>query len=195
VDTDKRIVLAMAELMRAQGYATTSVKQIAEAAGAPVGSIYHHFPGGKHAIAKAALRQAGATYLQLLPVLLDPHPDLAEAIRQAFAQAAEDLAGTGWANLCPVATVAGEIATADPALRAVAAEVFDDWITRATAYLTTRDLPAAAAQDLAYALISALEGAFILARAQRRPAALHATAEALAAYVGTLRTAPAVTGR
>ena len=50
----------MTELLRVQGYAATSIKQLAEAAGAPTGSIYHHFKGGKREVAAAALRQAGA---------------------------------------------------------------------------------------------------------------------------------------
>ncbi len=73
--TRERLVTATAELMRTQGYAGTSVKQITVAARAPMGSLYHHFPEGKPQIAAAALRTSGAAYIQLLPLLLDPHDD------------------------------------------------------------------------------------------------------------------------
>ncbi|WP_280313224.1 TetR/AcrR family transcriptional regulator, partial [Nocardia abscessus] len=83
--TRERLVTATAELMRTQGYAGTSVKQITVAARAPMGSLYHHFPEGKPQIAAAALRTSGAAYIQLLPLLLDPHDDLREAVPGAGA--------------------------------------------------------------------------------------------------------------
>src|SRR5690348_16824186 len=108
--TAERIVTATAELMRRQGYGATSVKQITAAARAPIGSLYHHFPQGKQQIAAAALRTSGAAYIQLLPLLMDPYPDLRVAVVAAFTAAAEQIEQSGWMNMCPVGTVAGEIA-------------------------------------------------------------------------------------
>jgi AcrR family transcriptional regulator len=184
--TDERIVLAMAELLRTQGYAATGINQLVEVSGAPTGSIYHHFKGGKAAVAAAALRQTGAVYIQLLPLLLDPYDDLATGIEAAFAQAAEDLEGTGWANLCPVGTVTGEIADAVPELREVAAEVIARWVDEGSRYFVSRGLSDTDARSAVYALVSALEGAFILARGQRSREPLHAAGRATAAYVATL---------
>ena len=184
--TDQRIVVAMAELLRTQGYAATGINQLVEASGAPTGSIYHHFKGGKLAVAAAALRQTGAVYIQLLPLLLNPHDDLATGVEAAFAQAAEDLQSTGWANLCPVGTVTGEIADAVPELRAVAAEVIAHWVDEGSRYFVGRGLSEADARSAVYALVSALEGAFILARGQRSPEPLHAAGRAMAAYVATM---------
>lgn len=186
MSTDKRIVLAMAELLRSQGYAATSIQQLAKAAGAPTGSIYHHFKGGKRAVAAAALRQTGAVYIQLLPLLLDPYDDLAAGVEAAFAQAAEDMANTGWANMCPVGTVTGEIADAEPELREVAAEVIASWIEEGSRYLARRGLSEGDARAAVYALIGALEGAFILARGQRSTEPLVAAGKAISAYVATL---------
>jgi AcrR family transcriptional regulator len=157
----------MAELMRVQGYAATGVNQLAKAAGAPTGSIYHHFKGGKREVAAAALRQTGAAYIQLLPLLLDPHDDLVTGIEAAFTAAGDTMQNTGWANMCPVGTVTGEVADAEPELRAVAAEVISDWVNQITRYLTARGLPQTDAQPAAYAILTALEGAFLLARALR----------------------------
>ena len=47
VTTRERIVEAGAMLFRRQGWSGTGMKQIAAAAAAPFGSIYHFFPGGK----------------------------------------------------------------------------------------------------------------------------------------------------
>jgi AcrR family transcriptional regulator len=184
--TDERIVLAMAELLRTQGYAATGINQLVEASGAPTGSIYHHFKGGKLAVAAAALRQTGAVYIQLLPLLLDPYDDLATGVEAAFAEAAEDLENTGWANLCPVGTVTGEVADTVPELREVAAKVITHWIDEGTRYFVRRGLSDADARSAIYALVSALEGAFILARGQRSREPLHAAGRATAAYVATM---------
>jgi AcrR family transcriptional regulator len=186
VKTDQRIVRAMGELLRVQGYAATGIQQLARAAGVPTGSIYHHFRGGKREVAAAALRETGAAYIQLLPMLLDRHPDLATGIEAAFAAAAEDLANTGWANLCPVGTVAGEVADTEPELRQVAAEVIASWVDTGSEYMAGRGLSKADARVAMYALLTALEGGFLLARAQREVEPLLAAGRAVAAYVATL---------
>ncbi|SIN49629.1 HTH-type transcriptional regulator YxaF [Mycobacteroides abscessus subsp. abscessus] len=61
-DTRDRIVAATCELFRRQGMTGTGLKQIAQSAGAPFGSIYHFFPGGKAQLADEAIRAAGAMY-------------------------------------------------------------------------------------------------------------------------------------
>jgi AcrR family transcriptional regulator len=184
--TDQRIVRSMAELLRVQGYAATGLQQLARAAQAPTGSIYHHFRGGKREVAAAALRESGAAYIQLLPMLLDRHPDLPTAIEAAFAAAAEDIANTGWANMCPVGTVAAEIADTEPELRQVAAEVIAFWVEEGTQYLAGRGLSEPDARTAMYALLTALEGGFLLARAQREVEPLLAAGRAVAAHVATL---------
>ncbi|MEU6265920.1 TetR/AcrR family transcriptional regulator [Saccharopolyspora shandongensis] len=192
--TDQRIVNAMAELLRVQGYAATGIQQLAKASGAPTGSIYHFFKGGKREVAAAALRQTGATYIELLPLLLDRHADLATGIEAAFAAAAEDLAQTGWANMCPVGTVTGEIADVEPQLREVADEVIASWIDEGSRYLASRGLSDADARAAMYALLSALEGGFLLARGQRSTEPLLAAGRAMAAYVASLPVAAPADG-
>lgn len=63
--------------------------------------------------------------------------------------------------------VAGETADSEPALREVAAEVFGSWVDGTSALFALRGLADADARDLAFAVISALEGAFVLARTLR----------------------------
>ncbi|WP_063050053.1 TetR/AcrR family transcriptional regulator [Nocardia arthritidis] len=181
--TRERLVTAMAELMRTQGYAGASVKQLTVAAGAPMGSLYHHFPEGKPQIAAAALRTSGAAYLQLLPVLLDVDDDLREAIPAAFASAAEQIEQTGWMNMCPVGTVAGEVADSEPGLREVAAEVIASWIDEGADYFARRGLPAPDARELILAVLAALEGAFVLSRTLRSTEPLHAAGRSLRARI------------
>lgn len=52
--TRDRLITAVSELMRVNGYSAVTVKQITTASNAPMGSLYHHFPGGKPQIAAEA---------------------------------------------------------------------------------------------------------------------------------------------
>ncbi|WP_410873157.1 TetR/AcrR family transcriptional regulator [Nocardia sp. A7] len=193
--TRDRLVTAVAELMRVHGYNAITVKQITATAEAPMGSLYHHFPQGKVQIAAEALRSTGAAYIQLLPLLLDPHEDLRVAVPAAFDDAARTLEESGWMNMCPVGTVAGEIADSEPVLREVAAEVMRDWIGQGTTYFVDRGVEEAAARELILAMLSALEGAFVLGRTLRSAEPLRAAGHAMAARVALVLTGSSAVDR
>jgi AcrR family transcriptional regulator len=178
--TREAILTAAAELMRHKGYGAVGMKDIAAASGAPIGSLYHHFRRGKVQIAGEALTNAGAAYALLIPSIVDGYTDLGEAIEGVFTQAADDMSGTGFANMCPVASVAAEVTDTVDELRQTSAAVFERWIDGGTAYFATRGLDEQRARDVTLALIGALEGAFVLARTLRSTEPLLAAGRALA---------------
>jgi AcrR family transcriptional regulator len=165
--TRESILTATTELMRFKGFGAVGMKDIVAASGAPIGSLYHHFPGGKTQIAREALVNAGVAYGLLIPTLVAPHDDLGEAIESVFAEAAADMADTGFANMCPVGSVAAEVADTVEELRDTSATIFSGWLDGGTAYFASRGLPRHTARDLTVALVSSLEGAFVLARSLR----------------------------
>ena len=178
--TRESILTAAAELMRRKGYGGVGMKDVVAASCAPIGSLYHHFPGGKAQIAREALINAGTAYGLLIPTLVDPHDDLGEAITSVFAQAATDMAETGFANMCPVASVAAEVADTIEELRDATAAIFTGWLDGGTAYFVARGLSHDEARDLTVALVGALEGAFVLARTLRDTEPLLAAGRVLA---------------
>jgi AcrR family transcriptional regulator len=179
----ERILDASFELFRRQGLTGTGIKQILDRAEAPFGSLYHHFPGGKDQLAAETIRRAGEYYAQLVAGKLLAEPDLVSGVRAAFVAAGEDLAATGYADACPVETVALEVASTNEPLRLATAEVFDSWLEGLTLLLAAEGIETAQARALAHVVISALEGAFVLARAARRTDALDACADAMAQLV------------
>ena len=181
--TRQRIVTAMGELLRQKGYAATGIQELAKVAGAPTGSIYHHFKAGKREVAAAAFRDTGAAYTELIPLILDEHEDLSDGVEAVFLQAAEVLESTGWVNLCPVGTVLAEVASTEEELRAVGAEVVGSWVEEGVRYCTSRGLAAADARATTYALLAALEGGFMLARGQRSREPLVAAGKIMGACV------------
>jgi AcrR family transcriptional regulator len=166
--TRDRLVSATADLFRSGGYHNTSVKAIVERAGAPFGSMYHHFPGGKEELGAAAIVSSGLAYGDLIDVFFgDDVADLVAAIEAFFAGAAWTLVETDYADACPIATVALEVASTNEDLRRATSAVFDDWIARASARFRQHGIPPDDATRLARAVIMLLEGAFLLCRANR----------------------------
>jgi AcrR family transcriptional regulator len=170
-------------MFRRNGYTGTGVKQVAAAAGAQLGSLYHFFPGGKEQLAEEVIRTAGPLYGDLVYAILDPYQDLETAITDAFALAAQDLAASDYADACPIATIALEVASTNDHLRQATADVFTDWISRGADLFARHGLGEPAARRLTLAMIAALEGAFILARALRDPEPLHAAGASVATAV------------
>ena len=165
--TKERILDTTAELFRRYGYTGTGLKQIVAEAQAPFGSIYHHFPGGKEQLGQEVILRSGAMYQELFETILGAAPDVLTGVRNLFDGAAELLRQTGYADACPIATVALEVASSNEPLRMATAEVFESWIEAGTARFTTAGVPEEKARDVAIVLITSLEGAFILSRAMR----------------------------
>ena len=171
-----------AELFRRQGYTGTGVKQIVAAANAPFGSIYHFFPGGKEELGAETIRTSGRLYIQLFATIAAQAPDVLTAVDDFFSGAAETLEETGYADACPIATVALEVASVSESLRQATAEVFESWIAGATDYFAAAGIPREQARELAFSMLCLLEGAFIFCRAMRTVEPLQiAGATALAA--------------
>jgi AcrR family transcriptional regulator len=165
--TRDRIVETSAELFRKQGYAATGVKQIVAAAQAPFGSVYHFFPGGKEQLGAEAIRTSGALYELLIPAVFDPAPDVLTGVRDFFSGAAQHLVETDFADACPIATIALEVSSSSEPMREACAEVFERWISAGAPRFEAAGASPDVARELTIAMLCALEGAFVLARALR----------------------------
>jgi AcrR family transcriptional regulator len=179
-DTRDRLVDAGAELLGRQGYNATGVKQIVEEARAPVASLYHFFPGGKEQLGAAAIKRSGAIYAELIPAVFGIAPDVVTGVRMFFAGAAAHLVETNYEDACPIATVALEVSSSSEVMREACAEVFESWIADGAALHTEAGVSRERARELAITLFTALEGAFVLARASRSTEALEVAGEFVA---------------
>jgi AcrR family transcriptional regulator len=172
-----------AELFRRYGYTGTGLKQVVAAANAPFGSLYHHFPGGKEQLGSEVIRRSGRMYADLFEAVFDASPDVVSGTTSFFLGAAETLRQTDYADACPIATVALEVASANEPLRQATASVFDSWIAVGTARLVEAGIPGEQARELTISFLAALEGAFILSRALRSTEPLEVTGAAMAEAV------------
>ena len=185
VGTRDRIVTATAELFRRQGYNGTGLKQVTTAAGAPFGSLYHHFPGGKEELAEEVLRTSGAAYGALFELVADAAADPVSAITDFFDGAAAVLEETGYLDACPIGTVALEVASTNDRLRRATHDVFESWIAACAARLVDEGVEPERARELATALVAGVEGGFMLSRAARSPEPMRTTGRLLAELVSS----------
>ncbi len=183
-DTKDRILETSGELFRRQGYMGTGVKQIVKEAGAPFGSLYHFFPGGKEELGAETIRRSGALYGLLFVEFVGPDVDLITGVGNFFSAAAQTLRETDYADACPIATVALEVSSTNEELRQACAEVFGAWIEGSTERFALAGISRRQARALAIGMLAALEGAFVLSRALRSAEPVELAGEAV---VGSIR--------
>ncbi len=174
-------VEATVGLLQRKGYAASGLNEIVARSGAPKGSLYFHFPGGKQELALAAMERAGARLQRAIAAILDSSEDLAGGLAALVDSLAAGLESSGYRDGCPIATVTLEAASDSEAIRAGAAEVFSSWLQVLERRLLAAGLSAEDAARRAQFVLAAIEGALILARARRDLGPLQAVREELVA--------------
>src|SRR5947209_2451818 len=95
------MIWSAALLMRKHGVEGTSFSEVIERSGAPRGSIYHHFPGGKSQLIEEATRYAGDFIASGLVAAL-AEDDPVRAIRDFASGWSALLTRSDFAAGCPV---------------------------------------------------------------------------------------------
>ena len=162
-DSKTKLLGTTADLLHRQGFAATGLNQIVDQSGAPKGSLYFHFPGGKEQLVAEALELSSASLTELLATVLSAAPTPAAALDAIIAYFAQQLESSQFAKGCPIATVALEQAATSDALHAVCAATYRRWEGLIAERLARDGLPPAHAA----LLLSAIEGALLLCRAHR----------------------------
>ena len=161
-------------LMRERGVEATSFSDVLALSRAPRGSIYHHFPGGKAQLVEEATLYAGEfTAAGLAAALAGDDP--VAAVRSFASSWVQTLHESDFGAGCPVVAATLE-AEHSPGAREAAATAFARW-EDLLADGFERHLPSRErARSLATLVLAALEGAVVLARAERSTAPLERVA-------------------
>lgn len=191
--TRDRIVISAAQLLQRQGYVGTGIKQIASEAQATLGSVYHFFPGGKEAVAVAAIQHGDQEFAALLRAALESAQSPAEAVEACATRLAEALRHSGWTDGCPVTAAALETLGTDSEIQRVCASALSSWEQLVYDKLIASDFSAEDARDLATTIISTLEGAEVTAQVNRVEEPLLAAGRVLARLVDSYVTTPSAT--
>ena len=184
-DSKRRMVESAALLFREQGYSGTGFNALIEHSGAPRGSIYHHFPGGKAQLAAETVRYAGEVVAtHLARVVRDGDP--VAALRVYLAWWERTLERSDFRAGCPVVAIAVEVHD-DRAVVDAAAEAFEQWERMFAAALRDAGVPRARAARVATLTVAAIEGAVVLCRAERSTQPLRDVGRELEAVIAAAR--------
>jgi TetR/AcrR family transcriptional repressor of lmrAB and yxaGH operons len=157
-----QMIAATLDLLRAAGLAGAGINNIVAASGSLKGSVYHFFPGGKHELVAAALRQAEGVVGEGFRTIFSGDAAPSQKVQNLFKITAERFEATGFTTGCPAAAVTLDIDDASEDLRAITDAVFTTWQQIITSGL--HNIPAA--ERIARLILATLEGALILSRAQ-----------------------------
>ncbi|GAA3045502.1 TetR/AcrR family transcriptional regulator [Streptomyces roseofulvus] len=178
-ETRDRLLDATQELLEAGGYLGAGLNQVIATSGAPRGSLYFHFPGGKDQLVGESVRRAGRAIGSDLESLADSSTSVAEFAEAVLRHLGERLEESGWHKGCPVATVALETASTNDPLQEACSEVYTSWETALRARLAGHP----EADDLAVTILALVEGALLLARTHRSTEPLHRVARQIGVLV------------
>ncbi|NMM87568.1 TetR family transcriptional regulator [Rhodococcus sp. SRB_17] len=165
VSSRDRMVRSAVELISRNGVDATSFNDVIKHSGAPRGSIYHHFPGGKTQLMVEAVQAAGAIITRRISAaaVTGSPADVIDAVGDIWRR---NLAQSDYAIGCPV--IAGGLARAsEPEVAEAAAEVLAGWQKLVEAALESAGSPAAQAQSMANLTIASIEGAVALCQTTR----------------------------
>ena len=162
-DTRDRLLTAAQRLFRKRGYHATGLSDILEAALAPKGSLYHHFPGGKEAIGVCVVEKISSS---LLTLLAQSRARSTEAILlKTGAQMLVSMEKTNY-ELCTLFAAFSAERKTSPQLGQAVTRAYGE-LTAALEVLLMRDgLTARAAKDKALLVTALMEGGLLLSQAQ-----------------------------
>lgn len=165
-DTRERMVRSAAELLREQGASATSIDLVLAHSGAPRGSVYHHFPGGRTQLIEEAVAFSG----DFIAGLIDAAEPLV-VIDKFFSMWRRWLVDSDFKAGCPIVSVT--VTNETPRL---AADAFGRWTDGLATSFAEHGVPEARARRLATFVIAAVEGAVVMCRAERSLDPLEAAA-------------------
>lgn len=181
------IVDAAVRLFRQKGYAATGLADIVEASGAPKGSLYHYFPGGKAAIGEAAVREAGRRILETVRELSVSAASAGDLVKAHAGRLAGWMTRSGYRDGAPMTTVLLENAPDDALITAAGHAALQAWAGELVTRLEADGIDGSRAARLASLTIAALDGALLQARVEQSARPLQVAAEELAALFAAAR--------
>lgn len=162
----ERMIYSAAQLVRARGIAATGVRDVVERAAAPRGSFQHYFPGGKDQLVSEALLWAGDFAADWVSRYTERarRPTPSGLFAHLAAQWKREFTTRGFERGCPVMATACEVAGGESAITEPLRVALTRWENAIVDALTTMGVPARRGRRQATVMLSALEGAILLAR-------------------------------
>ena len=184
-DSKEKTLAAAARLFTQRGYHGTALQEILAAGGAPRGSLYFHFPGGKEEIGEAAIALARDAVQAFITDTIDRSQSLEQFLRQLARGMAANLEASDFREGCPIATTALETAAQSDVLGTATRSAFQAWVQEIRRGLVQFGVRESEADTTALAVLSQLEGALLLSRTFRSVEPMRCAEEAVLRIAGS----------
>ncbi|MBC7172285.1 MAG: TetR/AcrR family transcriptional regulator [Polyangiaceae bacterium] len=189
--TRERMIELSSELLERSGYHGLSLGELVSNAGAPRGSIYHHFPGGKDELVALALEQATVELGSALNTLAATSKSSSEAVARTIDFLASRMESASYKKGCPIAATALDASSLPRELAMRCRAAYERFVSILARRIAQDGVPEEEAEELAVTILSAVEGALLLARVEQRRAPLEATGRVLVRMLDAARLAAA----
>ena len=173
-DAREQLVVAAQALFAEAGVAATTPRQVLQRSGIGQGSLYHHFPT-KRDLARAAVERTAQEQLQVAERGFIGDQPPRERIRAYLLRDRDALAG------CRIGRLTSDQAvTSDASLLEPVEGYFSGLIDLLGGALEESGIPRDRAQDRAAAIVSVVQGGYVLARATGDPERMRSAVRGMA---------------
>ncbi len=163
--TRDKLVAVAAERFHARGFHAIGLNEICAAGELPKGSVYYHFPDGKEQIAVTVIEAAQSEIAVQLEGAADAANSIGEFIQLVATGFGHNLTNSDFTKGCPITTINLEMASESEPIRLACAKAFEKWINICADRLAQDGM--ASPLDKAEFMFATIEGAMVLARAQK----------------------------
>jgi len=161
----QRMIEATTALMRGSGLGGAGINEVVRASAAPKGSLYHFFPGGKEQLVSEALAAYSLSSQRFIDTAMKGARSDRLKIHRLFEAFARRVEEGEYAKSCAFGTVCLDLEPNQQALREIVEQAFETWAALIARHL---DLGSAArSRSFAKLVLATIEGAYIMARAER----------------------------
>jgi TetR/AcrR family transcriptional repressor of lmrAB and yxaGH operons len=173
----EQMILAASSLFQREGYDAASWRRLVKESGAPWGSTFHYFPGGKEQLGVEAIEWASRNVAAAIARCFPEGGHAADGVHKLFAGSAANLAKSGYTAGCPVCTVALETVPQSDTLGVACKNTFELWQMVVADGLVRCGISPNSAGALASTVLATFEGALVQSRVSqsREPLLVAAT--------------------
>ena len=185
------MVQAARQLIRERGYNATAFSDVLALSGAPRGSVYFHFPGGKTQLAREAAEAHAREQVTIIDRAAGRAGSAAELVELYVDLGREGMVDSDYGRGCGVAPLVTEGAARESAeVGDTARRAFSEMTGRLAFHFVAFGVDQAAARELAHAVIAGVQGAMVTSRALQSPAPYDAVRTVLVSQAASVSPRP-----
>lgn len=181
IPSRQRMIEAAIDLMRGSGLSGAGINEIVRESAAPKGSVYHFFPGGKQQIVAEALTDYSPRVMRFMEEALAGGRTAPARVRRLFNAFARRVENADFRRSCAFGTVCLDLDRELEPLRIVVEDTFERWTGLIAQHVDLGD--ARRSRSFAGLVLTAIEGAYIRARAERSGRAFREAGQWLAQLI------------